>query len=166
VCSVSQSSLSKSKLTEYSVHLQLAFVPSPYRVIRPLVLPHKSKRFLKVLTRNGGRRTNALKVRASALPWRLQRVLTLCGTGERNRDATTIRVDMLPHDVLLEIFVFYRDGDCYRLVWQWHILLHVCQRWRQVVFASPLHLDLRVFCTDGTPVRKNLGIWPPFPIML
>ena len=35
----------------------------------------------------------------------------------------------------------------------------------QVVSASPLRLDLRILCTrDGNPVRKNLDIWPTFPI--
>ena len=40
----------------------------------------------------------------------------------------------------------------------------MCRRWRQVVFASPLRLNIRVLCKHGTPVRKNLGIWPTFPI--
>ena len=40
----------------------------------------------------------------------------------------------------------------------------MCQRWRQVVLASPSRLNLQIFCTHGTPVRKNLDIWPTFPI--
>jgi hypothetical protein len=40
----------------------------------------------------------------------------------------------------------------------------VCRRWRQLVFASQRHLNLRIPCTWRTPVRKNLGIWPAFPI--
>jgi hypothetical protein len=46
----------------------------------------------------------------------------------------------------------------------WHKLVHVCRRWRYVVFSSPLRLDLRFYCTDRTSVRKMLDVWPPFPI--
>ena len=42
--------------------------------------------------------------------------------------------------------------------------MHVCRGWRQVVYTSPLRLDLRILCTPTTPVRKNLGIWPALPI--
>ena len=68
---------------------------------------------------------------------------------------------MLSDDVLLEIFDFYKKnhnpGPRYKglpeAVWDWDILVHVCQRWRQVVSASPLRLDLRILCTrDGNPV--------------
>ncbi|KAN0138691.1 hypothetical protein V8E53_003679 [Lactarius tabidus] len=58
----------------------------------------------------------------------------------------------------------YEDDK--RRAWKWRLLVHVCQRWRQVVFASPQRLDLRILCTRSTPVRKNLCIWPAFPIVL
>jgi hypothetical protein len=32
------------------------------------------------------------------------------------------------------------------------------------VFASLIRLDLRLFCIDGTPVRKMLDVWPPLLI--
>ena len=81
---------------------------------------------------------------------------------------------MLSDDVLLEIFDFCQKNhhpsprylslpDAVR---DWEILAHVCQRWRQVVFASPLRLNLRIYCTYGTPVRKSLDIWPTFPIRI
>ena len=77
---------------------------------------------------------------------------------------------MLPDDVLLEIFDFRRrDHDCSwtpEKVWDWHILAHVCRRWRQITFASPLRLNLQISCTFGTPVRKSIDIWPAFPIAL
>jgi hypothetical protein len=95
--------------------------------------------------------------------------LTLCGTGESHRHSTTI--SMLPDNVLLEIFHFYRKNyynPPYYVppVWKWHSLVHICQRWRQIVFASPLRLDLRIVCTGSTPVRKHLGIWPALPILI
>ena len=58
--------------------------------------------------------------------------------------------------------------NCYRPspVWKWHLLVHVCQRWRQIVLDSPHRLNLQILCTYRTPVRENLDIWPAFPIVL
>ena len=76
---------------------------------------------------------------------------------------------MLSDDVLLEIFHFCQETyseayDEYEEDWQ--VLVHVCHRWRQVVFASPLRLDLRIRCDSRTPVRKCLDIWPTFPLLI
>jgi hypothetical protein len=81
---------------------------------------------------------------------------------------------MLSDDVLLEILDFFqknhdptpRPEALPEAVGDWHILVHVCQKWRQVVFASPLRLHLRILCTHGTPVRKSLDIWPTLPVVL
>jgi hypothetical protein len=88
-------------------------------------------------------------------------------SGKRPRHATTI--SMLSDDVMLEIFDFSQKNYVPYLwlsvgIWDWRILVHVCQRWRQVVFGSPLRLNLRILCTYGTPVQKHLEIWPKFPI--
>jgi hypothetical protein len=48
----------------------------------------------------------------------------------------------------------------------WRTLVHVCKRWRRVVFASPRRLDLRLLCTNRRPVKKMLNIWPPLPIYI
>ena len=95
----------------------------------------------------------------------------LCGIGKAVRRSITINV--LTDDDLLEIFHFCRwnheleqkpaDTD---VVWKWHILVHVCRRWRHVTFASPLRLNLRIPCTQGTPVRKSIDIWPTLPIVI
>ena len=50
--------------------------------------------------------------------------------------------------------------------WWWKKLTDVCQRWRHIIFASPRFLDLRLLCTDTTPTRTSLDIWPQFPIGL
>jgi len=87
--------------------------------------------------------------------------------GESHRQPTTI--DMLLDDVLLGIFGFCEGDDDDRnngLVWDWHFLVHVCRRWRQIIFASPHSLNLKILCTHQTPVRKHLGIWPAFPIVI
>ena len=48
----------------------------------------------------------------------------------------------------------------------WNPLVHVCRRWRYIVFASPLRLHLRLVCDVRTPVRRLLDIWPPLPIII
>jgi hypothetical protein len=65
---------------------------------------------------------------------------------------------MLPDVALLEIFDFYAHPT------SWDTLVHVCRKWRNVVFDSPLRLNLRLLCTDSTPVRKTLDVWPLLPI--
>ncbi|KAH9171725.1 hypothetical protein EDB89DRAFT_1068915 [Lactarius sanguifluus] len=82
------------------------------------------------------------------------------------RHSTTI--DMLPDNVLLEVFDFCRRNHNYarRSVWDWHLLVHICRRWRQIIFESRHRLILQIFCTHSTPVRKNLGIWPAIPIVI
>ncbi|KAI0249335.1 hypothetical protein BJV78DRAFT_1284091 [Lactifluus subvellereus] len=99
--------------------------------------------------------------------WRVVRRRNESGT-QRGPDHISPRVtiEALPDIVLLDIFEFYRAASFLRgpLPWAWNRLVHVCQRWRYLVFASPLRLDLRLRCTSKTPVREMLDVWPPFPI--
>jgi hypothetical protein len=69
----------------------------------------------------------------------------------------------LPDEILLEIFDFY--GEEHYDDW-WHTLVHVCRRWRNVVFASPRRLDLQLRCTRTRSVRDMLDIWPELPIII
>jgi len=80
------------------------------------------------------------------------------------RDVGNVPIDMLPEELLLEIFDFYMRGVDYKE--EWETLVHVCRRWRSVVFSAPLRLDLRLVCTGGTLVKKMLGIWPALPILI
>jgi len=65
----------------------------------------------------------------------------------------------LPDDVLLEIFKRYVDvWDALRT--KWHTLVHVCRRWRHVVFGSPRHLDLQLVYTGRRPMTEMPDIWP------
>ena len=76
-------------------------------------------------------------------------------------------IGMLPDVVLLEMFDSYKGGVDYDSSgWNWDILVHVCRRWRQVVFESPLRLDLKTLCKSRTPVQNNLDIWPTLPIVI
>jgi hypothetical protein len=75
-------------------------------------------------------------------------------------------VDFMPDDMWLEIFDFDRLSEPEDRPWEWARLVHICQKWRRLIFASPLHLKLRILCKTGTRVRENLGIWPAFPILM
>ena len=70
---------------------------------------------------------------------------------------------MLPDVALLKIFDFYEDE---KQIEAWHTLVHVCRKWRNMVFGSPLRLNLRLCCKARTPVREMLDLWPPLPIII
>ena len=80
-------------------------------------------------------------------------------------------IDALPDVALLEIFHFYVDGLESGIKAAWYTLVHVCHRWRSIVFLfgspdSPRRLNLRLYCTHNTPMTKTLKLWPPFPIVI
>ncbi len=92
-----------------------------------------------------------------------------CGVGR-------VTIDMLPDVALLGIFDCYvnqareEEGEFDERDWfkirAWHSLVHMCQKWRTIVFESPRRLDLRLLCTDKTPVKETLAVWPPLPIVI
>jgi hypothetical protein len=67
-------------------------------------------------------------------------------------------IDTLPDDVLLDIFAIRAK--------KWRVLVRVCRRWRQLVFASPHRIQIQLLCKPGTPVRTRLSYWPAFPIIV
>jgi hypothetical protein len=74
-----------------------------------------------------------------------------------------ISIDTLPDEVLLAIFDFCVD-EVYvskEFIEAWQLLVHVCRRWRSIVFGSPLRLNLQLVGTPKTPVRDTLNVWPP-----
>ena len=80
---------------------------------------------------------------------------------------------MLPDDVLLEIFNLYVDEDIFsgvsgfkKEIEKWQTLVHVCGRWRSVVFGSPRRLNLQLACTWETPARDTLDVWPSLPLII
>ena len=86
----------------------------------------------------------------------------------------SVTISMLPDDVLLHIFLFYRviHLDSQEVVhrlslpsWRWYSLVHVCRKWRFVIFSSPNFLDLRLVCDPWTQ-RELTSIWPPLPIII
>ena len=80
------------------------------------------------------------------------------GLGNIRGHATMI--DILPDDVLLDILSYTCAYN------KWVTLVHVCRRWRQLVFSFPYCLRIQLLCTPGTPVRMHLSCWPVLPIIL
>jgi hypothetical protein len=92
---------------------------------------------------------------------------------------------VLPDDVLLEIFDFCvvqyqdfprsedrpailidtREISKYKIEW-WQPLVHVCRRWRGLVFKSQRRLNLRLSCTFGSVKRTTLNVWPALPLLI
>ena len=85
-----------------------------------------------------------------------------------------ISIDVLPDDALLEVFHFYVDESLHddeeinrkKEIEGWQRLVHVCRRWRSVVFGSPRRLNLRLFCTANTLARDMVDVWPALPILI
>ena len=77
-------------------------------------------------------------------------------------------IDKLPDDVLLEVFDFFAKEDEFtkESMEEWQTLVHVCRRWRRVVFGSPRRLNLRLFCSGNTPARDTLDFWPALPLYI
>src|SRR6266478_8571322 len=48
----------------------------------------------------------------------------------------------------------------------WQSLVHVCRRWRSIVFGSPRRLNLRLVCTLKRPARDTLDVWPALPLLI
>jgi hypothetical protein len=44
--------------------------------------------------------------------------------------------------------------------------MHICRKWRRIVFDSQRALQIQLFCTHGTPVLKTLECWPTLPIVV
>ena len=69
-------------------------------------------------------------------------------------------IDVLPDVALLTIFDSYVD------IQEWKTLVHVCRKWRNVVFGSPRRLNLQLICKASTPVMETLHVWPPLPVVI
>ncbi|KAH9073490.1 hypothetical protein EDB83DRAFT_76927 [Lactarius deliciosus] len=84
---------------------------------------------------------------------------TLCENLEEAQAQGKGYINTLPDNVLLEIFDLCREGHdagwfTFTVAWDWHRLVHVCQRWRQLVFGSPRRLDIQLLCKHRTPHRS------------
>ena len=76
-------------------------------------------------------------------------------------------IGSLPDNVLLDIFDFCQTSPPIMIFYRWWLpLVHVCQSWRYIVFASPLRLDLQLECNADTSMKKMLDVWPSLPIII
>jgi F-box-like len=75
---------------------------------------------------------------------------------------------MLPDDVLLAIFYLHVNEDqlTEKGIKAWQSLVHVCQRWRSLVFESPHHLNVQLLCTPARTSRGMLDVWPALPLVV
>jgi len=99
--------------------------------------------------------------------------MTRTELGGADRLYPRVTIDALPDDVLTETFEFclgkddpdhIDNGHKYD---EWQTLVHVCRRWRCIVFASPRRLDIKLYCTQQRSVNsKMLDIWPALPIVI
>ena len=72
---------------------------------------------------------------------------------------------------MLEVFDFYLEEDLDEAFFKfeievWQTLVHVCRRWRSIVFGSPRRLELRLVCGAETPARDTLDVWPSLPLII
>ena len=89
-----------------------------------------------------------------------------------------VTIDDLTDDDLLAIFDFYvaehqglldfifNIGRWRRETESWQSLVHVCRRWRGLVFASPRRLNLRLCCRPVTSARISSNVWPALPLLI
>ena len=89
-----------------------------------------------------------------------------CVTTAEISNIGKVTIDMIPDNVLLEIFDFYRGDNEHFTTGIWKTLVHVCRRWRNIVFASHQRLRPLLVCDGRTPVRRLLDIWPLWPITI
>jgi hypothetical protein len=92
-------------------------------------------------------------------------------------DRLFTRIHTLDEDALLNIFYIlgldfvdpYEDvisqADWDRVRW-WYKPAQVCRRWRNLILASPVRLNLQLVCTYGTPVADMLSHSPPLPLVI
>ena len=91
-----------------------------------------------------------------------------------------LTIDDLSDDDLLAIFDFYvvryqdldllemvfSDQDTKRKIESWQSLVHVCRRWRCLVFGSPRRLNLQLYYDSGRSAKKTLDVWPAMPLLI
>jgi hypothetical protein len=80
-------------------------------------------------------------------------------------------IQILNDDVLLNVFYLYRldimdeedEGDRQR--W-WYKLVQVSRKWRYLILASPMLLDIHLLCSYGVHVADMLAHYPSLPLTI
>ncbi|KAH9973458.1 hypothetical protein BGW80DRAFT_1252046 [Lactifluus volemus] len=100
----------------------------------------------------------------------------------RGRASRRLTSNKLNDDILLNIFHLYQldylytrdeedsSGRNVRLRWDrqrwWYKLAQVCRKWRCLILASPIRLDIHLLCSYGVPVADMLAHSPPLPLAI
>ena len=74
----------------------------------------------------------------------------------------------LDDDSILQIFSCYRleDEFDWYLRLAWLKLVHVCPRWRKIIYDSWSHLDMCLLLTNNSPSIDTLSHLPPLPLVV
>jgi len=48
----------------------------------------------------------------------------------------------------------------------WRALVHVCQRWRYIIFAWPNNLKVQIDCRSRMDIEMALDVWPALPLSI
>ena len=88
-----------------------------------------------------------------------------------DRDLGLVTIDVLPDNVLLDIFDFCLDRVQNAVLdrtmqLQWQRLARVCRGWKDVVSQSPRRLNLHVLCLEKTNVKAMVNAWPALPLII
>ena len=90
-------------------------------------------------------------------------------SGGNTEGSPSLTIDDIPDEVLLEIFDSYRQlftqghhNDWNRRP-KWFKLIHVCQRWRRIVFASSTRLSLCLVVANNNPGHMKAIFSPRIP---
>ncbi|KAI9507919.1 hypothetical protein F5148DRAFT_46596 [Russula earlei] len=74
---------------------------------------------------------------------------------------------MLPDDILMEIYFLLVNLNYWRIgTGGWRTLVHVCQRWRNIVFTHPRGLNLQLVYKGIGPMSEMLHVWPVLPVVI
>jgi hypothetical protein len=79
-----------------------------------------------------------------------------------------LAISRIPDELLVEIFDFYRQHNVHSYQW-WFKFIHVCKRWRAVMFASSSRLDLCFVLKPkmGGHMKTIMSRhFPPLPIQI
>ena len=82
--------------------------------------------------------------------------------------ASNTPIHNLDDDSLLQIFSCYRldDEENWYLRLGWLMLIHVCPRWRNLIYDSWSHLDMCLLLTNDSPSMDTLSHLPPLPLVI
>jgi hypothetical protein len=170
-------------MAKYAVTLVLqpSITPGRCRYFSPPPVPDMSSRLSTIrglTTKPRGRASS----RESQSSLSLFHVLTLDSVEGLTSNKLSSHIDKLNEDVLLNIFLLYQLDYLFikdeedtssrnvRFRWDrqrwWYKLAQVSQKWRYLILASPIRLDIHLLCSYGVPVADMLAHSPPLPLTI